>query len=331
VGVLTHEVKSASLAAAETLGAQTVPLGRPLANTHAFVVDGHANEQPLGIPGELWIGGAGVTTGYVGRPELTAERFTTFRSERVYRTGDRVRRLADGTIEFLGRTDDQVKVRGYRVEPGEVAQALRALPGVAEAVVVPRDDALVSYVVGKQAGYAVSHTDRPTEDGLHAALAAQLPEYMVPGAFVLLDALPLTPNGKLDRSRLPAPSGADGSDATAHVAPRTETETKLAAIWSEVLKRDEVSVTAGFLELGGHSLLAIRVLGRISKTFGVRLPLRTLVDAAPVEQLAGVIDAERSTTGAAAEPGLVARSRDAHRVGRTTSGSGPGSGAQENA
>jgi amino acid adenylation domain-containing protein len=327
VGVLTFEVTPDSLAAAEALGTQTVPLGRPLANTRAFVADAHGNEQPVSVPGELSIGGAGVTTGYVGRPELTAERFVTYRGERVYRTGDRARRLSDGTLEFLGRVDDQVKVRGYRVEPGEIAQALRALPGVADAAVVLRDDALVAYVVGKQAGYAVSHTDRPTADGLRAALAAQLPEFMVPTAIVLLEGLPLTPNGKLDRARLPAPSAGGTAEADAHVAARTETETKLAAIWAEVLKRETISVTAGFLELGGHSLLAIRVLGRISKTFGVRLPLRTLFDAPTVEQLARLIDAERATTGAASEPGLVARSRDAHRIGRTTtsgSGSEPG-------
>src|SRR4029079_17301391 len=205
VGVLTNEVTSSALEQATSLGAQTVPLGRPLANTYAFVVDAYGNEQPVGIPGELWLGGAGVTQGYLNRPALTGERFTSFRGAKVYRTGDRVRRLADGTLEFLGRADDQVKVRGYRVELGEVEQALRAHPGVAQGVVVKREEELVAYAVAKAAGYAVSHSDRPTAEKLIEWLAAQLPAYMVPSAVVLLDALPLTANGKLDRAALPAP------------------------------------------------------------------------------------------------------------------------------
>jgi acyl-coenzyme A synthetase/AMP-(fatty) acid ligase/acyl carrier protein len=294
VGVLTHEATADSLAAASALGAQTVPLGKPLANTQAVVVDAYGNEQPVGIPGELWLGGAGVTQGYLNRPALTAERFTDFRGVRVYRTGDRVRRLADGTIEFLGRADDQVKVRGYRVELGEVEQALRAHPGVAQGVVIKRDEELVAYAVAKQAGYAVSHSDRPTSEKLTEWLAAQLPAYMVPSAVVLLEQLPLTANGKLDRAALPAPDATATDATTAHVAPRTDTETKLAAIWAEVLKREQIGVTDNFLALGGHSLLAIRVLGRISKTFGVRLPLRTLFETPTVEALALAIDQSRA-------------------------------------
>jgi acyl-coenzyme A synthetase/AMP-(fatty) acid ligase/acyl carrier protein len=328
VGVLTHEVTSNALEQATSLGAQTVPLGRPLANTQAFVVDAYGNEQPVGIPGELWLGGAGVTQGYLNRPALTAERFTNYRGAKVYRTGDRVRRLSDGTLEFLGRADDQVKVRGYRVELGEVEQALRAHPGVAQGVVVLRtpqsgEPALVAYAVPKSGGYAVSHSDRPTSEKLTEWLAAQLPAYMVPSAVVLLEQLPLTANGKLDRAALPAPDAPDASE-DAFVAPRTETEKALAAIWTEVLKREQVGVTDNFLALGGHSLLAIRVLGRISKTFGVRLPLRTLFDAPTIEQLAPRIEAERAPAAASAEPGLVSRSRDAYRIGRTTTpGSGP--------
>jgi acyl-coenzyme A synthetase/AMP-(fatty) acid ligase/acyl carrier protein len=293
VGVLTHEVTSDSLATASALGAQTVPLGRPLANTQAFVVDTYGNEQPVGIPGELWLGGTGVTQGYLNRPVLTAERFTTFRGAKVYRTGDRVRRLADGTLEFLGRADDQVKVRGYRVELGEVEQALRAHPGVAQGAVILRDDELVAYAVAKQAGYAVSHSDRPTSEKLVEWLAAQLPAYMVPSAVVLLEQLPLTANGKLDRAALPAPDAPEAND-DAFVAPRTETEKALAGIWAEVLKREQIGATDNFLALGGHSLLAIRVLGRISKTFGVRLPLRTLFETPTVEALAGAIAGARA-------------------------------------
>jgi acyl carrier protein len=201
--------------------------------------------------------------------------------------------LSDGTLEFLGRADDQVKVRGYRVELGEVEQALRAHPGVAQGVVVRRDEELIAYAVPKQAGYAVSHNDRATSEKLTQWLAAQLPAYMVPSAVVLLEQLPLTANGKVDKAQLPAPD-ASGAGAAASVAPRTPTETQLAAIWAEVLKRDVIGVTDNFLALGGHSLLAIRVLGKISKTFGVRLPLRTLFETPTVEALASAIDEARA-------------------------------------
>ena len=297
VGACTFEVTSGSLARAEGHGAQTVPIGRPLANTKGRVVDAHGTEQPLGIPGELWLSGAGVAVGYLKRPELTAERFIVHQGTRTYRTGDRVRRLSDGTIEFLGRTDDQVKVRGYRVELGEVEQVLAANPGVAQAAAIVRlDDAgepmLIAYASAKQAGYAVSHSDRPTREKLMEWMAAQLPGYMVPAALVLLDALPLTANGKVDKTRLPAPD-AVATAASSYVAPRTDTETKLAAIWAEVLKKPTVGVTENFLDLGGHSLMAIRVLGKISKTFGVRLPLRAIFDAPTIEALAELLDVER--------------------------------------
>jgi amino acid adenylation domain-containing protein len=302
VGVCTFEATEASLAAAEALGAQTVPIGRPLANTCVHVVDANGREQPVGIPGELWVGGAGVAQGYLDRVDLTAERFVEFDGARVYRTGDRVRRLPDGTIEFLGRADEQVKVRGYRVELGEIEQALCANPGVESAIVVLRDEAgapndggaeprLVAYVVPKAAGYAVSHADRPTSEKLVAWMGASLPEYMVPSTVVLLDALPLTPNGKIDRRALPAPDAVAAPEA-AFVEPSTETQRKLAAIWSEVLKKERVGLTDNFLDLGGHSLMAIRVLGKISKGFGVRLPIRTLFDSPTIQQLAEVLDLE---------------------------------------
>jgi acyl carrier protein len=201
--------------------------------------------------------------------------------------------LSDGTLEFLGRTDDQVKVRGYRVELGEVEAALRAHPGVAQGVVVLREEELVAYVVPKQAGYAVSHNDRATSEKLTQWLAAQLPAYMVPSAVVLLETMPLTANGKIDKAQLPAPDAAGAGEA-ASVAPRTPTETQLAAIWADVLKREVIGVTDNFLALGGHSLLAIRVLGKISKTFGVRLPLRTLFETPTVEALANAIDEARA-------------------------------------
>jgi acyl carrier protein len=318
VGVLTQVVTADTLEAAAALGAQTVPLGGPLANTRASVVDGHGHEQPVGVPGELWVGGAGVTAGYLHRPALTAERFGAFAGARVYRTGDRVRRLGDGTLEFLGRADDQVKVRGYRVELGEVEQVLRAHPAVAQAVVLLRGESLAAYAVPKQTGYAASHGDRPTTESLLTWLTGQLPDYMVPSAVLLLDALPLTPNGKVDRAQLPDPEGGASAESQ-YVAPRTEAETQLAAIWADVLKRDQIGVTDDFLTLGGHSLLAIRVLGKISKTFGVRLPLRTLFDAPTIEQLAQRIEAERTPAAVAApDTGIISRSRDAYRIGRPT-------------
>lgn len=300
VGVCTFEVTRESLDAVATFGATTVPVGTPLTNTHAYVVDANGQQQPLGIPGELWLGGLGVTNGYFNRPSLTDERFVQYQNEggaeRVYRTGDSVRRLPNGAIEFLGRIDDQVKVRGYRVELGEIEHVVRAQPGVEASVVTLRaaaddsDPALVAYVVLKQAGYEVSHSARPSRESIAAALAEQLPAYMVPDAVVILDALPLTANGKIDRAKLPAP------DATAtvaeYIAPRTETEKKIATMWMEVFKKENIGLTDNFLLLGGHSLLAIRVLGKISKAFGVRLALRALFDAPTVEQLAELVDIE---------------------------------------
>lgn len=302
VGVLTFEATIASLDAVRALGAQTVPLGRPLANTQILVLDAHDNEQPVGIPGELWVSGAGVTAGYLHRADLTADAFASFRGRTTYRSGDRVRRLANGTIEFLGRADHQVKVRGYRVELGEVEQALRSHAGVESvaAVLHSGEDAeprLVAYVVPKNAGYAVSHNDRATPAKLREWAAARVPDYMVPGSILLLDAMPLTLNGKVDRAALPSP---DVVADTVHVEPRTNTERQLVTIWSAVLKRDVVGVTDSFLDLGGHSLLAIRVLGRISKDFGVRLALRSLFETPTVRQIAVVIDAELAQRNAAA-------------------------------
>ncbi|GJG89252.1 hypothetical protein tb265_44330 [Gemmatimonadetes bacterium T265] len=292
VGVLTAEVTANALDVATAQGAQTTPIGRPLPNTQAYVVDAAGVEQPVGVPGELWIGGAGVAAGYYGQPALTAERFVSFDGvvgdARVYRTGDRVRRLADGTLEFLARVDEQVKIRGYRVEPGEVAHVLGAHPDVLEAFVLARPDeagepALVAYAAPRPGA-------APAPAVLAAWVADRVPAYMAPSAVVLVDALPRTGNGKVDRAALPVPNVSAGAPRA--IAPRTETERQLAAIWAAVLKRESVGVTDSFLDLGGHSLLAIRVLGRMSKTFGVRLPLRALFDAPTVEQLAEVVDLE---------------------------------------
>jgi len=299
VGVSTFEVTEESLDQAAALGATTVPIGRPLANTRLFVVQ--RNELvPPGVAGELLVGGLGVSKGYLNRPDQSAERFFTFAGERVYRTGDRVRRLSDGNLEFLGRLDDQVKVRGYRVELGEIEQLLRVHPGIAQAVVsvLPgsHEPTLVAYVVARQSGYAVSHGDRPTSERLTEWLATQLPAHMVPSAIVLLDHLPLNANGKVDRAKLPRPSTPDQTQTERYLAPRPGTEAQLAKIWTEVLKRDRIGANDDFLALGGHSLLAIRVLGRISRSFGVRLPIRVLFEAPTIQRLAQRVDQEARLT-----------------------------------
>ncbi len=289
VGVLTCRVRDGA-------GAGTVPLGRPLANTRVYVLDQAGEPVPLGIPGELYVGGAQVGRGYLGRARLTAERFLPdpFGAEagaRLYRTGDRVRWLASGELEFLGRTDHQVKVRGFRVELAEVEAALRTHPGVREAVVLAREDRpgekrLVAYLVpagGTGIGAAA----------LRAFLGERLPEHMVPSAFVPLDTLPLTPNGKLDRAALPAPVW--DADGERYVAPRTPTEELLVEIWIEVLEPSvgtAVGVEDNFFELGGHSLLATQVVARVRQVFGVDLLLRAVFEAPTVADLAARVDAE---------------------------------------
>jgi natural product biosynthesis luciferase-like monooxygenase protein len=244
--------------------AATASIGRPIANTHVVVADAGGEPVPAGVVGELLIGGLGVVRGYLGRPELTAERFVPDRTcgdpgARAYRTGDLVRARSDGTLDFVGRVDHQVKVRGYRIELGEIEAALRERPDVADAVVVAREDAtgdrrLVAYLVAPS---------RPEPRALRESLAARLPEYMLPSAFVFLDALPLTPNRKVDRNALPAPDAIAARPATSLVAPVGGLESRIAAIWAEVLNRPEVGVLDNFFDLGGHSLLAVRLLGRL--------------------------------------------------------------------
>jgi amino acid adenylation domain-containing protein len=266
-----------------TEDSDTVPIGRPVWNTSAYVLDAALRPVPAGVPGELYLAGPQLAHGYLGRPGLTGERFVADPygppGSRMYRTGDLARRGTDGVIEYLGRTDDQVKIRGFRIEPGEIEAALAALPGVREAAVVARrdlgtgDDAvLVAYVTG---------TADPAE--LRRALAATLPEHLVPSAFVVLDALPLTPSGKLDRRALPAPElGA----AVVGRRPRTPSEELLCDLFAEVLGVPEVGIDDDFFALGGHSLLATRLASRVRSTLGVELALRTVFDAPTVAALA---------------------------------------------
>ncbi len=269
-----------------------VPIGRPIDNTQLYVLDRSLQPVPIGVPGELYVGGAGVSRGYLNRPELTASSFLQdpFRAEpsaRLYRTGDLCRYRPDGDLEYLGRLDHQVKIRGFRVEPGEIESVLAEHPSIREVVVLAREDTpgdrrLVAYLVAGDAPL-------PGEDELRASLKKRLPDYMVPSAFVALEALPLTPNGKVDRPALPAPDGDRAALQTSFVAPRTPTEEGLSGIWAELLHVDRVGALDSFFDLGGHSLLAAQVIGRVRRLFGVDVPLRALFEAPRLSDLAAVI------------------------------------------
>ncbi|HYO51728.1 non-ribosomal peptide synthetase, partial [Archangium sp.] len=272
---------------------QAVPLGRPLAHVEVYVLDARMRPVPVGVPGELYIGGASVARGYLGRPDLTAERFipSPFGSEpggRLYRTGDRVRWWAEGVLEFLGRLDDQLKIRGFRIEPGEVEATLARHPAVRETVVLARESTsgekrLVAYAV-PQAGVSL------LPGALRSFLEEKLPAYMVPAAFVVLEALPLTPNGKVDRAALPVPAGGQ-EEARSFVAPRTPVEEVLAGLWAQVLGVERVGVHDDFFALGGHSLLATRAISRIRSAFRLEVALRELFEAPTVAALARRLEA----------------------------------------
>jgi amino acid adenylation domain-containing protein len=264
------------------------PIGRPMANTEAYVLDEHLEPVPDGVPGELYLGGAGLARCYLKRPALTAERFVPhpFGQEpgaRLYRTGDVARYLPDGNIEYLGRADEQVKLRGYRIEPGEIESALTQHPGVREAVVLMREDRpgdkrLSAYLVAT--GEPISRAD------LSNHLAEKLPRHMIPSAFVFLEALPLTANGKVDKRALPKPAPAGDKEAGAYVAPRNIKEHALADIWQLLLGVERVGVTDDFFALGGNSLLMMQVIARVQKIFDVRLPVAAFYQSPTIESLA---------------------------------------------
>ncbi|MDX3192679.1 amino acid adenylation domain-containing protein [Streptomyces sp. MN03-5084-2B] len=272
-------------------GVASVPIGAPIRNTRIYVLDRHGHPCPPGVPGELHIAGAGLAPGYHNRPELTAERFVPdpFHGGRMYRTGDLAHWRADGTLGFLGRLDHQVKLRGLRIEPGEIETALREQDGVRDAVVLVREDTpgdkrLVGYFVGDADPGAV-----------RAALKETLPDYMVPPSFVTLDALPLTPNGKLDRAALPAPVAARDA-TTALVEPSTPSEVLLGEIWRDVLKVGELGVDDDFFDLGGHSMLATQVVARIAKA-GHQAGVMDLFRHRTIRALASFVDGARDDSG----------------------------------
>jgi aspartate racemase len=270
---------------------EVVHLGPPLSNSQIYVLDQHQQPVPIGVPGELHIGGASLARGYLNRPELTAKAFipNPFNDEpeaRLYKTGDLVRYLPDGTIEFVGRIDYQVKIRGFRIELGEIEAVLAQHPKVLQAVVIAREDEpgekrLVAYVVPKQ-------EQAVTSQELRGLLKEKLPDYMVPSTFVILDTLPLTLTGKIDRRALPAPDKTPRSIDVNFVAPRTPTEEVLTAIWTEVLGVQS-GIYDNFFEVGGHSLLATQVISRIRDVFSVELSLHSLFETPTVAGLAVAI------------------------------------------
>jgi amino acid adenylation domain-containing protein len=293
-------------------GSGAVPIGQPVANTQIYLLDGHLKPVLVGVPGELYIGGEGVARGYLNHPDLTAERFipnpyarmrtdggtpgarpenfTLYPSAlRLYRTGDLARYLPDGNLEFLGRLDHQVKVRGFRIELGEIEATLAQHPAIREAVVVARD---TEHDLGNQqlVAYLVPRENTPSVNELRRFLQDKLPAYMVPSAFVALDALPLTPSGKVNRRALPAPDLARPELDTTYAAPRNPTEEMLAGIWSQVLHLERVGIHDNFFDLGGHSLLATQVMSRVRDIFLVELPLRTLFESPTVAGLSEHIE-----------------------------------------
>ncbi len=287
-----------------------VTVGRPLANTRAYVLDGELQPVPAGVAGTLHLGGAGLARGYHGCPDLTAERFLPdpfgAPGARMYDTGDRARFLADGRVEVLGRVDRQVKVRGFRIEPGEVEAALDAHPAVARSAV----DAVGGAGEARLVAYLVpSNGTVPPADELREWVKGRLPEYMVPGAFVVMESFPLTPSGKVDRRALPAP-GAEPSATAAYVAPRTSTEGVVAAVWAETLGVERVGIRDDFFALGGHSLLAARVVARTREALGVEMPVRALFDAVTVERFAARVDAAVRDAAGTPTPSLAPVARD---------------------
>ena len=298
VGAVTGIIDAVDI----TGSSETIPLGRPIANAQVYILDQRMRPAPIGSAGQLHIGGCGIARGYINRAEATAERFVPNPfgdGERLYQTGDLARYLNDGRIEFLGRVDDQLKVHGYRIEPAEIALALRRYPGISECVVVAREDQpgekrLVAYVVC-QDHQAVAASE------LRTFLQSKLPEYMMPSAFVFLDRLPLTPNGKVNRSALPPPDYSRPEDEGPFVTPRNQIEEMLAKIWAGVLGVERIGIHDNFFELGGDSILSIQIIARANHA-GLRLSPRQLFQHQSIAELALVAG---TTASVQAEQGVV--------------------------
>jgi len=285
------KVESVSTATAASMG--SIPIGPAIANTTLYVLDQYFEPAAVGVMGDLFIGGSGLSRGYLGSPEMTADRFIPdpFAGKpapgaRLYRTGDLARRRADGSIDFLGRADHQVKIRGYRIEPDEIAAVLAKHPGVRETVVVARPSAIGD---PRLVAYLIPADPAPVLDDLRAFLRDKLPAYMLPTDYVLLETFPLNPSGKVDRRALPAPEGtaAVGRELA---LPETPTEETLVAVWEEVLGRTGIGIHDNFFELGGHSLLAPQIIARIEQTFQIRLPLRAFFEAPTISATALNVD-----------------------------------------
>jgi amino acid adenylation domain-containing protein/thioester reductase-like protein len=282
----------------------TVPIGRPIANTQAYLLDRHLQPVPIGVVGELYFGGDGLAHGYLNRPELTAEKFipnpfVANPGVRMYRTGDLARYRIDGTIEFLGRIDHQIKIRGFRIELGEIEAVLGQHPGVRDVTVVAKETDKHNAYDKRLIAYVVQDIDDVTDSStfiaeLRAFLQVKLPTYMVPSAFVLIDALPLTLNGKVDRHALPAPEAENTASATV-AGPRTPEETLLVKIWAETLGHSSVGIYDDFFALGGHSLLAARLIARVNATLDREIPLRRLFEAPTVAAFAQAINNNTAT------------------------------------
>ena len=259
-------------------------VGQPFPNVAICLYESDQKSVAIGEIGEVYISGAGVAKGYLERPELTTEKFVTIDQERWYRTGDRGRLDAQGNLEILGRTDFQIKLNGIRIEPGEIEVVLRQIPGVRETVVVCRE--LNSGELGIVAYLVLHSTDPPEIDDIRRYLQSKLPKYMVPAAFVVLDALPLNLNQKVDRQALPAPIFDSGNK---YIAPRNELEIQLAKIWEQVLGIEPIGIKDNFFELGGHSLVAVNLLAKIENIFGKNLPLSILFQQQTIEGFAHIL------------------------------------------
>jgi amino acid adenylation domain-containing protein len=284
-----------------------VPIGRPIANVRVYLLDANLAPVPLGMPGELYIGGDGLARGYHRRPGETAARFVPDLlgeepGTRLFRTGDLARWRSDGQLEFLGRVDHQVKIRGFRVEPGEVEAVLRRHPGVGEAIVVAREGAsglrrLLAYVVPRPG-------TQPDAAELLRWVHAAVPEYMIPSAFVALEALPMTPNGKIDREALPAPEPGLLEPSAEYAAPRTPLEETLARVWAEVLELERVSIHDNFFDLGGDSLQSVRLVSRLAATLGSRVPVKTVFRAPTIAAMAGILES-KTAEATGGDPAIV--------------------------